>query len=301
MNDVRDELARLLPRPAERDLPGDRHQQLREALLTNLSTSEHSARLRLRPLAYLVSGLAVCAAVAVAAIAIGGGPRPVTSAEQILLAAATTAARTPEGTGAYWHVNVRSSDGGLYETWTARDGRTWFTYRTEDSAPATPGTRPGPVKIVEAASVAPFSLGGAAVTLETIQTLPTEEKALSARIDEIIAAADVRTSAGVLTAEQRERAVLQSLVSLVSQLPAPPAVRAAAFRAFAAYPNVENTDEGLLISFFAGEPPARLVVDPTTARVTRTNVVVTADGGFLSAADGSTFDLTSEWTDAPPS
>ncbi|GIF70293.1 hypothetical protein Ais01nite_83280 [Asanoa ishikariensis] len=298
MNDVREELARLLPRPTERDLPSDRHRQLQELLMNHMSTSDRPRRFTRRRLVFLATGLAM--AVAVAAVA-ATRPEGASSGERILLAAATTAERTPEGTGAYWHLKVVSSGDGttwVSDLWTARDGRTWNRYRTSETASATPGTEPG--QVIELTPANPYSLGGAKVTLEQLRALPTEPAALRTRIDELIAAADVRTSAGILTEDQRKRAVFESLVSLVSQLPAPPAVRAAAFRAFATYPNVESTGQGLLISFFPGEPPARLVIDPTTARVVRTNVIVLPDGGLMSAAEGAAFDLTAEWTDQPP-
>jgi hypothetical protein len=143
------------------------------------------------------------------------------------------------------------------------------------------------------------------VTLEQLEALPTDPDALRARIDTLIKNGDVRTSAGELTGEQRERAVFEGLVSLVSQLPAPPAVRAAAFRAFAAYPNVESVGpvdggQDLRISFFPDQPPAQLVIDPATAQVRRANAVVVADGGVLSAAKGGIFTLTTGWTDTLP-
>ncbi|GIF72284.1 hypothetical protein [Asanoa siamensis] len=305
--DDRAELARLLPRPVERELPGDRHREIRDLL------SHHMARpgqaVPRRRLAYLGAGFA--AALAVAAVGVGALDTPATeparmSGHEILLAAATTAAHTPAGTGDYWYVRVApTGEPAVYETWTARDGRSWtrLTYPTAESPGAEPGKGDG--TLVELRSPSAFRLGGAAVTVEQIQALPTEPDALRTRIDDLIRTAGVRTGAGRLTDAQRERAVFEGLVSVVSQLPAPPNVRAAAFRGFAGYPNVQSggpVDGGveLRISFFAGEPPATLVIDTATAQVRRSDVVVTADGGIMGAAEGSTFALTAEWTDALP-
>jgi hypothetical protein len=194
------------------------------------------------------------------------------------------------------------------ETWTARDGRTWTreTYRNPGvPSPSPSAVAQGGSEITELSPPNPYRLGGAAVTLEQLRALPTEPAALRARIENLITNGGVRTSAGRLTAAQRQRAVFEGLVSLVSQLPAPPDVRAAAFRAFTSYPAVESIGavdggQGLLISFVAGEPPARLVIDPATAQIRRTNVVVLADGGTMAAAEGGTFTLTAEWTATLP-
>jgi len=329
-SDEREELVRLLPQPAERDLPGDRHRQLQELLLNHIAhaPAERPRRSPRRRLAYLTSALAAAAAVAVA-VGVGGlgdagtpagseaggstasAPRSM-SGQQILLAAATTAAKAPAVKGAYWYVKLESTGAGdlfTIETWTARDSHTWMRSFGGKLPPtsASPGTSPGEggVKVIETPAPNPFRLGGAAVTLEQLEALPTDPEALRARIDTLIKNGDVRTSAGELTGEQRERAVFQGLVSLVSQLPAPPAVRAAAFRAFAAYPDVESRGEvdggqDVRISFFSGEPAAQLVIDPATAQVRRADVVVLADGGIMGAAEGGTFTLTTEWTDTMP-
>lgn len=132
---------------------------------------------------------------------------------------------------------------------------------------------------------------------------------MRAWITDAVENADLRWSGGKLTAEMRQRSVFDGLISLVSQLPAPPKVRAAAFRAIAAYPNVESLGEveggqGLLISLPDGEP-ARLVVDPATGQIRRTNLFVTADGGIMraggSGADAGSLTLVAEWTKTLPS
>ena len=327
-----EDLVRLLPQPAERDLPSDRHRQLQEFVMNHIQQDLRPAvrgpRRLPKRLAYLTAALA---AVAVAAVAVGTGvlgdagtpgtsgpnrstaPAPA-SGQQILLAAATTVEKRPEGTGAYWYVKVVSTgsrDGESWqeETWTGQDGRTWSrsTWQNPAAASATPSAFPNTApdgKVVEVRPPNPLRLGGAKVTIEQLQALPTDPAALKARIAELVRNSNVRTSAGKLTDAQREQAVFEGLVSLVSQLPAPRKVRAAALRVIATYPNVTSLGavdggQGLLISFYPGEPPARLVIDPTSGQLRRTNVLVMTFGGTMTS-DGGIFAVTSEWTDALP-
>jgi hypothetical protein len=244
----RDELARLVPEPAERDLPGGRHQRLQEFVMSqihqDLRPVEQAPRRSRRPV-LLAGALAAVAAAAAVAVVIGtGGPRrsggdsiapavPPLSGRQILLAAATTAERKPAGSGTYWYVKTVSADGNdgrplQWESWTRHDGQTWF--RGEKSGG----------KVVKEALPTSFRLGGPAVSFERLQKLPTEPNALTASIAHGVQHGDTRTGAGRPDAAMRKHMVFDGLVSLVSLLPAPPKVRAAAFRAIAAYPNVEN-------------------------------------------------------------
>jgi anti-sigma factor RsiW len=120
----RAELARLVPGPVERDLPSDRHQRLQEFVMRqihqDLRSAEQAPRRspKRRPV-LLASGLAAVATAAAVVISTGGsggsagsGDGSVTqvaaslSGRQILLAAATTAERTPAGSGAYWYVKT---------------------------------------------------------------------------------------------------------------------------------------------------------------------------------------------------
>jgi hypothetical protein len=315
-----DDLTRLMPQPAERDLPSDRHRQLQEFVMNHIQRDLRPAARRPRRLpkrlAYLTAALA---AVAVAAVVVGTGvlghsKTPVASGQQILLAAATTVENTPEGTGAYWYVNVvsigsRNGESWQEETWTGRDGRTWSrsTWQNPAAASATPSAFPNTAadgKVVEVRPPNPLRLGGAKVTIEQLQALPTDPAALQASISELVRDSDIRTSAGKLTDAEREQGVFEGLVSLVSQLPAPPKIRGAALRAIAAYPNVTSLGavdggQGLLVSFYPGEPPARLVIDPTTGQLRRTNVLVMTYGGTMTS-DGGVFAVTAEWTDALP-
>lgn len=263
----RDELARLVPEPAERDLPSGRHQRLQEFVMSqinqDLRPAEQAPRRSRRPV-LLAGALATVAAVTAAVVAIGaGGSRgsgggSVTpsasplSARQVLLAAATTAERKPAGSGTYWYVKTVSSGGAgdrplQWETWTRRDGQTW--YRGEKTGG----------KVAKEARLIPFNLGGPDVSFERLQKLPTDPDALTAAIAYALKHSDVHSSAGRPDTAMQKHLVFDGLVSLVSQLPAPPKVRAAAFRAIAAYPDVRNLGpvkggQGLVFSLSAGRP-----------------------------------------------
>lgn len=305
-SDVRADLARLLPAPAERDLPSDRHRLIQEFVMTQIHTdlppAEPAPRRVPRRRLILASALTAAAAAAAAVVVIGaggpggagGGSAPVTAGaagQQILLAAATSAERMPATSGTYWHLRTESTDTD-WETWTRRDGRTWVRgAKTNNKMMALPGA-------------APFRLGGPEVTFDQLQTLPTEPAALKEWIADSVRNSDVRTSAGKPDAATREQMVFDGLLSLVAQLPAPPKVRAAAFQAIAAYPEVKSTGateggQGLLIRL-GGESAARLVVDPDTARIRKTNFFVTADGARVSTGGDAMFALTAEWTDQLP-
>jgi hypothetical protein len=310
----REELARLLPEPVERDLPSDRHRHLQELVMSQihqeLRSAEHAPRRSpMRRPAFLASALTAVAAAAVAAVVIGtggsgisgGGQAPPAttslSGPQILLAAATTAERAPEASGTYWYLKVVSKggtdSGNQWETWTQPGGQTWFR-----------GERKTGGKVVEITQPTPFRLGGPEVSFEQLQKLPTDPDALKAWIADSIKHSDVRTSAGKPDAKMQAQFVFDGLISLVSELPAPPKVRAAAFRAIASYPNVESLGaveggQGLLITFEDGTP-ARLVVDPATSQIRETNFFVTADGSSASAGNGGSFTIVAEWTNSLP-
>jgi hypothetical protein len=267
-SDDRDELARLLPEPAERDLPSGRHQRLQEFVMSqihqDLRPAEPAPRRSRRPV-LLVGALAAVAAASVAVVVGAGGSErsgndPVKpavsplSGRQVLLAAATTAERKPAGSGTYWYVKTVTADGKggkplQWESWTRPDGQTWF--RGDKSSG----------KVVKEALPASFSLGGPEVSFARLQKLPTEPNALTASIAYGVQHGDVRTGAGRPDAAMRKHLVFDGLISLVSQLPAPPKVRAAAFRAIASYPNVENLGpvrggQGLRFSLSPARPTA---------------------------------------------
>ncbi|MHA6618932.1 CU044_5270 family protein [Pseudonocardia sp. DLS-67] len=245
-----------------------------------------------------VSGLALTAGVAAAAVvaSVVAAPAPAVpaaatmSAPQVLLAAAAAAESTPESSGSYWHVTVRtnraSGSPSYTERWITPDGRQWFKAKGE---------------LVQHARLnqEPFSLAGDAVTVEQLRNLPTDPEALKTWIARAAEHTTAVTSAGPLTPEQKARTAFESLISLVSGLPAPPAVRAAAFRAIATYPHVTSLGavpggQGLQID------SERLVVDPATGTVNETTMLVTIDGVVRSFRDGNTATIQAEWTETSP-
>src|SRR5439155_6352443 len=66
----------------------------------------------------------------------------------------------------------------------------------ESASPSAFPARESDGKVVEVPEPNTFSLGGAKVTIEQLQALPTEPAALKARIAELVRNSDIRTSAG---------------------------------------------------------------------------------------------------------
>lgn len=308
--DVRADLAGLLPAPAERDLPSDRHRLIQEFLMTQIRTAESPAdpgpRRTPRRRLILASALTVAAAATATVVLVGvsvpggsgGGSAPVAAdatGRQILLAAATAAQQTPETVGTYWHVRAESDHYGLDERWIRRDGRTWF--------------RMYGGKIKERPSG--FLLGSGAVSLQQIQTLPTEPAALKEWItveNHKRPPVTVKRSDGRLEKVSgfMEEYVISDLLALVTRLPAPPKVRAAAFQALAMYPGVKSTGatgrgQGLTIDL-TPRIRVQMVVDTGTAQVRKTTSFHTFGGGRVPAelANGVYTTVTAEWTDRLP-
>jgi hypothetical protein len=166
-----------------------------------------------------------------------------------------------------------------WEYWTTIDGQEWYrTARTGGKAVL--ASRPRPIRLN----------GDDDVTLSQILALPADPAALRDWL------ADGLTRHGI-PANQRDTAVLQSLIDLVSTVPAPPAVRAAAFRAIAAYPGVHALPDGKAVQLPGG---GRLVVDPATGRVDGSSVFLGPDGKPYRTADGATYAVSAEWTDDLP-
>lgn len=107
-----------------------------------LQNAMRGGQVRRRKAGWLAGGLGLTAAAATAAIVIASGstaPAPTPNSppkavqqtpRQILLAAATTAARTPAGSGTYWWVKMVSWDSQAKELsqdehWYRHDGQTW--------------------------------------------------------------------------------------------------------------------------------------------------------------------------------
>jgi hypothetical protein len=306
MND-RQELARLLPGPVERDLPSGRSHHLQEFVMSEIHRDLRRP-VRRRPLRLATTAVAATAVAAVVAAAVvagvgaggdpGDGTVPTTSSgQQILLAAAATAQRQPEGAAAYWHVKIISRDAEQrvtweLENWFDREGRSWLrSGKTGD-------------KVVEVPGGVKYTLGRPEVGFDQLQNLPTTPDALKTWIIEAANTVPPKDPSRPLTAQEKDRRVLYGLISVVSQLPAPPKVRAAAFQAIAAYPNVTSLGpveggQGLRISF-AEDWQVRLVIDPVAAQVRETDLFVTPGGALHWSAEGGSVTLHAEWTDSLP-
>ncbi|GAA1566769.1 CU044_5270 family protein [Actinomadura kijaniata] len=272
--------------------------------LQNAVRGGGTARSR-RRFAWPAIGLSLTAAAAVTVVAVGTGtpsapapnsPPAAMSARQVLLAAADTAERTPEGRGAYWYVRKVEKGGPrsapvLAERWTDRRGRAWRRdLKTEG-------------KMYKVLGRPRLSLGSLEVTYEQVRRLPGEPDALRDWISAAVARSDIRTSRGGLTAADRGEFTLTSLISMVSSAPVTPRARAAAFRALAAWPGVTDLGrvpggQGLRIPLAGGE--ARVVVDPATGLLRDSNFSVMPDGGLVWMNDGGTVTVTARWTDALP-
>ncbi|MFI6785705.1 CU044_5270 family protein [Nonomuraea sp. NPDC050383] len=236
-----------------------------------------------------VLGTAVAAAAAVAVILTSVAPpaaAPV-SGRDVLLMAAASAERVPQGTGTYWHVTRtwQTPDGPhVQESWTTRDGHRWS--RNESNAP--------PGAVVE--DPAPFRLMGAEIGWEELEGLPSDPEELKERI------AGLPQNDSAMMPADRQGELVSPLITLITELPTPARVRSAAFAALASTPAVKNAGpvEGgqeLLIPL-SGSLEIRMVVDPEAARVARANMLLTAEGG--SAMSNSYISVTTEWTDELP-
>ncbi len=297
MNDL-EMIRTLLAKPGpSRDVVDRGRRQLQEAM---------RGPVRRRRIGWLATGLGLTGAAAAAAVVVTSGataPTPTTnsppaaqSGQQILLAAARTAERTPEGSGTYWYVKTLLADGegksDRWETWTRRDGQTWFRGAK---------THGRVVKQLRLSQPGRFRLVVAELSFGQLQTLPTDPAALKAWI--VKAIEHGKGSERVSKSHVRE-AIFDALTSLVSQLPAPPKVRAAAFRAMASLPSVRSLGavrggQGLLISL-AGNQQARLVVEPATSRVHDTNFFVTSDGAEVWLRTPGSATVIAEWTNRLP-
>jgi len=238
------------------------------------------------------------------------------SARQILLAAATTAAARPAGSGTYWYVKTSTSLPGYQyseETWTRPDGQAWVKggksggrlLKYSDPLPSgsvrfwlagNPGTLnqlQGLTPIMMKPSPA-YSYMAGQVTYGQLQNLPANPADLKAWI----VAFDHNYASKTGMPDPEHVTVFESLTDLVAGLPAPPRVRAAAFRVMASLPNVKslgevNGGQGLLISL-SGNQHATLVVDPATSRVRDTLTVSGAAGTTGSVS------VTAGWTNHLP-
>ncbi|GAA4225185.1 hypothetical protein FHR32_003329 [Streptosporangium album] len=246
-----------------------------------------------RRVGWFMPGVALVAAGAAAVVFATGAPTndgaPVTGKE-VLLMAAVSAERTPQGSGTYWHVTRQwpKSDSPPMESWTRRDGKRWTK-----GGPGDP-----PDAVVPAPAWKTLSLKGAKVSFEDLERLPTDPEALKAWI------AERKGNENDMFASEIQGDPTFTLLALITELPAPAEVRSAAFRALAATPGVENAGavEGgqqLRFPYPDGGKDIELVVDPEKARVTRANLVVVDDGDL--AWNDKFISVTTEWTDQFPS
>jgi hypothetical protein len=228
--------------------------------------------MRRRPVGWITGGLSLTAAAAAAAVLVvsqtnaptpttnsppvRAGQRPVgtqaLSGQQVLLAAATTAAAQADEDGTYWYVRnkfvgVDPRNSSTQEQWTRRDGVTW--YRGAD------GKLVGQTRFPSG-----FTLAYTSLTLAQLRALPTDPAALTEWIKHSFThppqarparggkvTADGRNSHGQpvaridpLPARYLQSETALQLANLLFRVPAPPAVRSAAFRALAAMPVVRN-------------------------------------------------------------
>ncbi|MER6943730.1 hypothetical protein ABT294_06870 [Nonomuraea sp. NPDC000554] len=209
----------------------------------------------------------------------------------ILLVAATTAARTPEGSGTYWHITVTKNGRQQAQYWYRRDGQSWIKGE---------GLK-GEGKLVKFGEPAPFMIGPLRMTFEELRQLPDDGNALYTRLRTAVADSDLRTSAGPLNDAQEDGATVESLVSLVGEAPISPEVRAAAYRALAARPGVQDlgdADGGRRLQVPVSDGTDTVVVDPDTAQVRNTSAWVPLTGGIVHTDGNVTIDT--EWTDDLP-
>ncbi|NUW42651.1 CU044_5270 family protein [Nonomuraea rhodomycinica] len=285
LREIRTVLAKPEPSP---EVVARRRRQLHAAM------SGRAPRRRARLLLVPVAAAAVAAAVVVAVARPGGPPPAVTTARDVLLVAATTAERTPEGSGTYWHITVTVGSRPPSEYWYRRDGQFWIKGK---------GLK-GEGKLFRFTTKSqPFIVGPLRMSFDELRGLPVDEDALYTRLRSAIADGDVRTSAGAPSESDLDGFTVETLVSLVSEAPVSPQVRAAAYRALASRPGVTDlgeTDDGrrLRIPMHGGD--REVVVDPETARVRNTPVWAPLTGGlaFTTTGEGATIDA--EWTDELP-
>jgi hypothetical protein len=312
-DDDREALARLLPEPVERDLPAGRHRRIQEFVMSQIHqdlqpTGRCAPRAPRRRRVFLTAALTAAAAATAVAVVAGAGASggsagagssqggsvtaeaASTSGLKVLLAAATTAERTPAGSGTYWHVKQEftGKNGAPFvlETWAGRDGRSW--YRLSSGGPVTEnGSGPGRMGYFDG-----LYLGGEQ-SFETFQNLPADPAALKAWV-----AAHVPNGMRIANTGQwipQSVYIQGGLVQLLSTSLAPPAVRATAYRLLAQMPSVKNLGpvdggQGLLISDTA--ETFRLVIDPATSRVLSCR---------FNPGEGANFDVeTAEWTNQLP-
>ncbi|MFC3979920.1 hypothetical protein [Streptosporangium jomthongense] len=144
----------------------------------------------------------------------------------------------------------------------------------------------------------PLSLKGADISLDDLAGLPTDPEALKTWIVQ-----RQGNPADMSLSEQRDEPLFP-LITLISELPTPPEARAAAFKALATTPEVRSTgavEGGQALAIPDPDDHSweiKLVVDPETAQVKRTNFLLGGDGSVTLPRDSIA--LATEWTDELP-
>jgi hypothetical protein len=222
------------------------------------------------------------------------------SARQILLAAATTAARAPDASGAYWFDKTTESVPGYRETdktWSPRHGGpywVWAGKKTHGRVIKLPSRGPlrfdvtgnpgelrqlqglGPLKVSPGSSRVAQTAGQ--LTIGQLRQLPADPAALKAKM----VAINNRYERLNGMPDPGHVAIFMSLTTLVAGTPAPPAVRAAAFRAIASLPNVTSLGPvkgGQAVKLaLGGNQYATLIVNTATGQA-RSSLTVNRDAG----------------------
>ncbi|MEU6796688.1 CU044_5270 family protein [Nonomuraea wenchangensis] len=241
---------------------------------------------------------AVAAAVVAALVIVpgrGGDSRSLTmSSRDVLLVAADTAERTPEGAGTYWHITLTREGAATEEYWYRRDGHFWIKGKSLK----------GEGRLLEwPGKPQPFAVGALRMTFDELRSLPADEDALYTRLRSAVAASGVRSSGGPLTTAEQDGVAVEALLSLIGEAPVSPPVRAAAYRALASRPGVVDLGETpggrrLQVPVFSGK--GTMVVDPGTGRIRETSVRAPLTGGMAHDPDGM-WTIDTEWTDRLPS
>lgn len=285
MDDLQ-EIRTLLTKPEPSpDVVARRRQELRRSM------RRRTPRIGLRWVLVPTAAAAVAAALVIVPGHVGNSP-PVSGARDVLLVAATTAERTPEGAGTYWHITISQEGKPQQEYWYLKDGQVWIKGE---------GLK-GEGKLTHFTDKPqPFAIGPLQMTFEELRQLPTDENGLYEKLKSAVADSDLRTSAGKLSDEQQEGATMETLLSLISEAPVSPEVRAAAYRALAARPGAQDlgdADGGRRLQVPVLDGQETLIIDPETGQLRSTSVWAPLIGG-IARSDGPVT-IATEWTDQLP-
>jgi hypothetical protein len=218
------------------------------------------------------------------------------SGQQILLAAAETAAARPAGSGRYWHLRsldrIWGEPARNFESWTAHDGQTWV--RDGAGRPVAKEHGPGNIGLWPA---------GGPITLRQIQLMPADPAALKAWVTRwlvrYVSGADQAHGKPPVSAAQVD--IVEPLSELLYETPVRPQVRAAAFQVLASLPGIKRfqspNGQGLLLPGGPG-PGIKMVIDPATSLVR--SVTYPAYPAGAAKYKGILTILAANWTNTLP-